>query len=96
MVMNKRKGQRAGVRIAQFKAHMGRYLKEVRKGYSITLLDRDHPIAEIVPHTEVKGYRLTVRPATRKWGSIVLPPPLPPGSPDSLTILLEDRNRDRF
>lgn len=91
----KRKGRLAGVGIAKFKAHMGRYLREVRKGYSITILDRDHPIATVLPCAAEKP-RLNVRPARRKWGSIVLPPPLPPGSPDSLTILLEDRNRDRI
>ena len=91
----KRKGQRAGIRIAEFKARMGRYLREVRKGHSLVILDRDHPIARILPYVGEKQ-RLTVRPAQGKWGDIVLPPPLPPGSPDSLTVLLEDRNRDRF
>lgn len=91
MVM-KRKGRPAGVRIAEFKAHMGRYLREVRKGYSITILDRDHPIATVAPCVPERP-KLTVRPPLRPWGKIVLPPPLSPGSPDSLTILLEDRKR---
>jgi prevent-host-death family protein len=76
------------VRIADLKARLSEHLRAVRRGRTLTVLDRDTPIARIVPYDESEP--LQVRRATRKPGEVPLPPP--PGRPtDSLAVLLEDR-----
>ena len=40
---------RKGVNIAEFKAHMGKYLKQVKQGKEVILKDRDFQIAKVVP-----------------------------------------------
>jgi prevent-host-death family protein len=37
------------VRIAELKAHLSKYLREAQRGHTIAVLDRDTPIAHIVP-----------------------------------------------
>lgn len=80
---------RKGVGIADLKARLSEHLAAVRKGRTVTVLDRGTPIARIVPY---RPEPLEVRKATRAVRDLVLPPP--PGTPtDSLTLLLEDRQR---
>jgi prevent-host-death family protein len=38
-----------GVRVADLKSRLSEYLRKVRRGRSITVLDRDTPIARIQP-----------------------------------------------
>jgi prevent-host-death family protein len=76
------------VRIADLKAHLSRHLRHVRGGRSITVVDRDTPIARIVPYDE--GGPLEVRRATRKPADVTASPPITPPT-DSLAILLRDR-----
>ena len=75
--------------IADLKAHLSEHLESVRKGRTLTVLDRDTPVARIVPFaTEA----LEVRRARRHPKDLTLP--LPPDAPtDSLALLLEDRDR---
>jgi len=40
------------VRIAELKSHLSKYLRTVRGGQTIAVLDRDTPIAQIVPIRE--------------------------------------------
>lgn len=76
------------VGIADLKAHLSRHLRSVRGGRTLTVLDRDTPIAQIVPYdTELP---LEVRRATRKPKDLQLPSP-PSAPTDSLSVLLEDR-----
>ena len=42
-------------KIADLKDNLSRYLQHVRKGGEITVLDRDTPIARIVPFTPREG-----------------------------------------
>jgi prevent-host-death family protein len=76
------------VGIADLKAHLSQHLRKVRAGRTITVVDRDTPVAQIVPY-EVERV-LEIRRATRKPGDLVLPPPLATAT-DSLRVLLEDR-----
>jgi prevent-host-death family protein len=75
--------------IADLKARLSEHLRAVRKGRTLTIFDRDTPIAQIVPYS---AEPLEVRRATRRPGDRKLPPP-PARPTDSLSILLEDRRR---
>ena len=77
------------VGIAELKARLSEHLKSVRKGRTLTVLDRDTPVARIVPYA---ADPVEVRRATRRFRDLKLPPP--PATPtDSLTVLLDDRRR---
>jgi prevent-host-death family protein len=80
-VMNK-------VGIADLKAHLSQHLRRVRSGRTLTVVDRDTPVAQIIPFdTEAP---LEVRRATRKAKDLRLPPPLSKAT-NGLSVLLEDR-----
>ena len=81
-----------GVRIADLKSRLSEYLRKVRRGRSITVLDRDTPIARILPYEE-NGASLKVRsplPGTPKLSRVALPPPLRLHR-DIVMLLLEER-----
>lgn len=74
--------------IAELKAHLSEHLRKVRRGQTLTVLDRETPIARIVPFDVETP--LEVRRATKRVSDLRLPPP--PSTPtDSLAVLLEDR-----
>ena len=76
------------VRIADLKAHLSEHLRKVRGGRTLTVLDRDTPVARLVPYDAEEP--LQVRRATRKPSDLRLPPP-PPARTESLSVLLADR-----
>ena len=77
------------VRIAELKARLSEHLRSVRNGRTLTVLDRDTPVARIVPYA---AEPIEMRRATRRLRDLALPPA--PASPtDSLAVLLEDRRR---
>lgn len=76
------------VSIADLRANLGRYLRRVRSGRTLTVLDRNTPVAQIVQYESEPP--LEVRLALRKPGELQLPPP-PPAPTDSLSVLLQDR-----
>ena len=85
-----------GVRIAELKAHLSEHLRIVRQGRSLTVLDRDTPIARIVPYQPPGGHLSIRRPGPRHGGihSVALPLPLPRHI-DVVALLLEDRQSER-
>jgi prevent-host-death family protein len=77
------------VRIADLKARLSEHLRSVRKGRTLTVLDRDTPVARIVPYA---AEPIEVRRATRRLRDLKLPSR--PASPtDSLAVLVADRSR---
>jgi prevent-host-death family protein len=76
------------VGIADLKAHLSEHLRKVRRGQTITVLDRDTPVARIVPYDAEAP--LEMRRALRKARDLRLPP-RPTKPTDSLAVLLEDR-----
>lgn len=77
------------VGIADLKARLSEHLRAVRKGRTLTVVDRNTPVARIVPYA---AESVEVRRATRHLRD--LEPPPPPSTPtDSLAILLDDRRR---
>jgi antitoxin (DNA-binding transcriptional repressor) of toxin-antitoxin stability system len=77
------------VGVADLKAHLSQHLRRVRGGRTITVLDRDTPIAQIVPY-QAEG-PLEIRRATRKPLDLRLPPRSSRAT-DSLSALLRDRS----
>ena len=77
------------VGVAALKAKLSEHLRAVRKGRTVTVVDRDTPIARIVPY---EADRLEVRKATRRVRDVPVSrkPKIPT---DSLSLLLEDRRR---
>lgn len=77
------------VGIADLKAHLSEHLRAVRRGRTVVVLDRDSPVARIVP---VEGGALEVRRATRRARDLPVTGPVTPQT-DSLAVLLADRAR---
>jgi prevent-host-death family protein len=83
------------VRIAELKARLSEYLRAVRRGEIIAVLDRETPIAHIVPVRDRPT--LTIRkpaPGTPPPNRVKLPKPLKLDI-DIVDLLLEDRQRSR-
>ena len=81
-----------GVRVAELKARLSAYLRRVRGGESITVLDRDTPIAQLVPLATHAP--LVVRPSRGRLHDVQLPRPLALET-DVLELLLEERQAER-
>ena len=84
------------VRIADLKSGLSAYLRHVRGGRILTVLDRHTPIAQIVP-CEDKTASLRVRaplPGAPKLSRVLLPPPLRLRK-DIVSLLLEEREPER-
>ena len=77
------------VGIADLKARLSEHLRGVKKGRSLTILDRDTPVARLVP---MGTDALEIRQASRRAKDLPAPPPAA-GSTDSLAVLLADRQR---
>ena len=77
------------VGIADLKAHLSEHLRNVRKGRTLTVVDRTTPIARIVPYDLDES--LTVRRATKKPADLVMPP-ASAAAAEGLALLLADRS----
>jgi prevent-host-death family protein len=77
------------VGIAELKARLSEHLRLVRNGGTVTVLDRDTPIARIVPYATQP---LEVRKAKRRLRDVKLPP-RPSKRTDSVAILVDERRR---
>jgi prevent-host-death family protein len=80
------------VRVADLKAHLSEHLRSVRRGHPITVMDRDTPIAQILPF-RAEPANLAVRqpkPGTGKPKDFRLPEPLALRG-DVVALLLADR-----
>jgi antitoxin (DNA-binding transcriptional repressor) of toxin-antitoxin stability system len=74
---------------AELKAHLSAHLRAVRQGETITVLDRQQPIARIVPMENRSG-ELTSRPPVGALSDIPVPSPVR-GSGDVLDDLQAER-----
>lgn len=86
-------GMNTDIRISELKAHLSENLRKVQKGATVTVYDRDTPIARIVP-IEPEPYKLRIiAPTATREG--LTPMPYDPRLPDPVALLLEDREKDR-
>lgn len=82
------------VGIADLKARLSEHLRYVRRGREVTILDRDTPIARLVPWHESQG--LTIRKPLGRTALHDIPlPPAVPLKGDPLDYLWQERQRDR-
>lgn len=86
-------GEKTSIQMADFKAHLSRYIRDVRQGKPLTLLDRQTPVARVVPYSEKPG-KLSVRPAVRKPSQVRFPAP-PKKKLDVVRYAAEERQRYR-
>jgi prevent-host-death family protein len=80
------------VGIAELKSRLSEYLRKVRGGRAIVVLDRAQPIARIVPYEDVSApLRVRARaPGAPPLHLVPLPPPLGLRI-DVVELLLEER-----
>lgn len=77
------------VGIADLKARLSEHLRSVRRGSTLTVLDRNTPIARIVPYAAPP---LEIRKLRRHLRDLKLPPK-PAKRTDSVAVLVQDRRR---
>ena len=83
------------VRVAELKAKLSEYLRLVRKGHVVTVLDRTTPIARIVPTESQSGHLPSRKPkGSASFWKVPRPPPYR-GKIDIVDLLLEERQGDR-
>jgi prevent-host-death family protein len=80
--------------VADLKARLSEYLRIVRRGDEVTVMDRDQPIARIVPF-EQQSPMAVREPMTAygKLGDLPLPPPASL-TIDPVELLLAERRQD--
>jgi prevent-host-death family protein len=80
------------VKIAELRDQLSKHLRAVEHGDEVEVMDRDRPIARIVPVIEVR--RVTILPAKRPFSSIRHRRYRPARwSVSSTELLLEERQR---
>jgi prevent-host-death family protein len=83
------------VRIAELKSRLSEYIRAVRNGETISVLDRDTPVAQIVPVRERVALRIRrPAPGTPPPNRVRLPKPLKLDI-DIVDLLLEERQGHR-
>jgi antitoxin (DNA-binding transcriptional repressor) of toxin-antitoxin stability system len=84
------------VRIADLKSRLSEHLRKVRAGRSLTILDRDTPIARIIPWQDGDVALKVRQPVSGapKLQRVALPPPLRLRG-DIVKLLMEERQGDR-
>ncbi len=83
------------VKIAELKAKLSEYLRIVQSGEPLAVLDRNRPIAQIVPIIENRGLRVRKpAPGTLKPNKVPLPKPAPQDI-DVVELLLAERQSHR-
>jgi prevent-host-death family protein len=95
MTISGHNGRMKSVRIAELKSRLSEYLRAVRNGETIAVLDRETPVAQIVPVRERAALRIR-KPAagTPPPNRVKLPKPLKLDI-DIVDLLLEERQSHR-
>lgn len=83
------------VRIAELKARLSEYLRAVRGGETIAVLDRETPVAQIIPVRDRMALRVRKpAPGTPPPNRVLLPKPSKLNI-DVVQLLLEERQLHR-
>ena len=83
------------VNIARLKAELARYLRAVKDGEEVIVLDRQTPIARIVPYRAETRVEIETRKPLEDPGSLakLRVPAVKGRRTDVVALLLEDRRR---
>jgi prevent-host-death family protein len=84
------------VGIAELKARLSEHLRDVKRGHPLLVMDRDTPIARVVPYSSM-GDPLVIRRPRQRYASlqrVPLPPPLDLDL-DVVDLLLQEREEKR-
>lgn len=79
------------VKISELKAHLSKYLRHVRRGHTVEVMDRDTPVARVVPYEE-RPSGLVVRPAQGNMHDLKLPRRRLKLKTDIVALIREDRD----
>jgi prevent-host-death family protein len=84
------------VGIAELKARLSEYLRQVRRGHVVTVVDRATPVAQLVPYPGAASALVIrrPRPGAPSPARVPLPPPLSVAL-DVVDLLLEERQGER-
>jgi len=83
------------VRIAELKSRLSEYLRAVRRGETIAVLDRETPVAQIIPVRDRVSLRIRKpAPGTPPLNRVPLPKPLRIKT-DVVQFLLKERQGHR-
>jgi antitoxin (DNA-binding transcriptional repressor) of toxin-antitoxin stability system len=81
------------VRIADLKRHLSRHLRDVRAGGTLTVLDRDTPVARLVPIDSGEDVSITSpQPGAARLADVKLPVAAKIAI-DVVELLLDERRR---
>jgi prevent-host-death family protein len=83
------------VRIAELKARLSEYLHIVRRGETIAVLDRDTPVAQIVPVRDRSTLRVRKPAPGAPTPNHVPLPKAPKLNVDVVQLLLQERQGNR-
>jgi prevent-host-death family protein len=79
------------VKISELKAHLSEYLRHVRRGHTVEVMDRDTPVARVVPYEE-RPSGLVVRPAIGRMRDLKIPRRRLKLKTDIVALIREDRD----
>lgn len=95
MTISSHNGFMRQVRIAELKSRLSEYLRAVRRGEMVAVLDRETPVAHIIPVRERVALRIRKpAPGTPPLNRVPLPEPLGIKT-DIVQLLLEERQGHR-
>jgi len=83
------------IRIAQLKARLSEYLRAVRRGETIAVLDRETPVAQIIPFREQATLRIRKPQSGAPAPNRVTVPKSAKLEVDVVDLLLEERQSSR-
>lgn len=84
------------VGIAKLKTNLSKHLRDVRRGHAVVVVDRETPVARIVPY-EKEGEGLVIRRPLRRYESLQDVPVPPPAKleVDVVSLLIAEREGER-
>jgi prevent-host-death family protein len=83
------------VGIAELKARLSEHIRYVRAGHEVTVLDRERPVARIVPFAQSGALRIRRPRGERRVQDVPMPEEALDLGFDVVDLVIEDRDPDR-
>ena len=81
--------------VAELKNRLSAYLREVRNGGEVVVLDRTQPIAKIVPFPSRKSDDFVVIPPSKSWSDVLKLKPIKTKKKIDWQKILNETGEDR-